>query len=111
MNAQEYFEQYAEELITHYAGNNVVLFFRGFVPSNVRWLLQHKKALLTTEQILNEDGTVSIFKIDAARRKLVQDLMLQEGVRVGIYEEMLAVLHTVQDPKTMFRHGIHCSEQ
>lgn len=43
MNAQEYFEQYAEELITHYAGNNVVLFFRGFVPSNVRWLLQHKK--------------------------------------------------------------------
>ena len=102
MNAQEYFEQYAEELITHYAGNNVVLFFRGFVPSNVRWLLQHKKALLTTEQILNEDGTVSIFKIDAARRKLVQDLMLQEGVRVGIYEEMLAVLHTVQDPKTMF---------
>src|SRR5699024_2918599 len=102
MNAQEYFEQHAEELITHYAGNNVVLFFCGFVPSNVRWLVQHEKALLTAEQILNEDGTVSIFKIDAARRKLVQDLMLQEGVRVGIYEEMLAVLHTVQDPKAMF---------
>lgn len=34
MNAQKYFEQHAEELIASYAGKNVVLFFRGFVPAN-----------------------------------------------------------------------------
>ena len=40
MNAQKYFEQHAEELIASFAGKNVVLFFRGFVPANVRWLTQ-----------------------------------------------------------------------
>ena len=102
MKAQVYFEQHAEEIIDRWAGKNVVLFFRGFVPGNVRWLAQREDALLPAEQILNEDGTISIVKIDAARRKLIQKLMIQEGVRVGIYEEMLAILHTVQDPKAIF---------
>ena len=103
MNAQKYFEQHAEELIASYAGKNVVLFFRGFVPANVRWLAHREDAVLPTNKVLNEDGTISIAKIDAAKRKLVQRLMMQEeGVTVGIYEEMLAVLQTVQDPKAMF---------
>ena len=103
MNTQKYFEQHAEELIAHWAGKNAVLFFRGFVPKNVRWLAQREDALLPSEQILNEDGTVSIAKIHAARRKLIQRLMLLEnGVKVGIYEEMIAILQTVQDPNAMF---------
>lgn len=103
MNAQKYFEQHAEELIASYAGKNVVLFFRGFVPANVRWLAHREDAVLPAGKILNEDGTVSIAKIDAAKRKLVQSLMMQEeGVTVGIYEEMLAILQNVQDPKAMF---------
>ena len=92
MNAQKYFEQHAEDLIARYAGKNVALFFRGFVPENVRWLAQREDA----------DGTVSIAKIDAAKRKLVQSLMMQDGVTVGIYEEMLAILQTVQEPESMF---------
>lgn len=102
MKAQEYFERHTEEIISQWAGKNAVLFFRGFVPGNVRWLVQREDSLLPAEQILNDDGTISIARIDAARRKLVQNLMVQEGVRVGIYEEMLAVLQTVPDPKTMF---------
>lgn len=103
MNAQKYFEQHAEELIASYAGKNVVLFFRGFVPANVRWLAHREDAVLPAGKILNEDGTVSIAKIDAAKRKLVQSLMMQEeGVTVCIYEEMLAILQNVQDPKAMF---------
>lgn len=43
MNAQKYFEQHAEELIASYAGKNVVLFFRGFVPANVRWLAPSRR--------------------------------------------------------------------
>lgn len=86
-----------------YAGKNVVLFFRGFVPANVRWLAHREDAVLPAGKILNEDGTVSIAKIDAAKRKLVQSLMMQEeGVTVCIYEEMLAILQNVQDPKAMF---------
>ena len=103
MNAQKYFEQHAEELIARFAGKNVVLFFRGFVPANVRWLTQREDAILPANKVLNADGTVSIAKIDAAKRKLVQSLMMQEeGVTVGLYEEMLAVLQMVQDPKEMF---------
>ena len=102
MNAQKYFEQHAEELIASYAGKNVVLFFRGFVPANVRWLAHREDAVLPAGKILNEDGTISIAKIDAAKRKLVQSLMVQDGVTVGIYEEMLAVLQTVQEPGAMF---------
>ena len=103
MNAQKYFEQHAEELIASYAGKNVVLFFRGFVPANVRWLAHREDAVLPAGKILNEDGSISIDKIDAAKRKLVQSLMMQEeGVTVGIYEEMLAILQNVQDPKAMF---------
>lgn len=102
MKAQEYFERHTEEIVSQWAGKNAVLFFRGFVPGNVRWLVQREDSILPAEQILNDDGTISIAKIDAARRKLVQNLMVQEGVRVGIYEEMLAVLQTVPDPKTMF---------
>ena len=44
MNARKYFEQHAEELIARYAGKNVALFFRGFVPENVRWLA-HREPL------------------------------------------------------------------
>lgn len=103
MNAQKYFELHAEELITHFAGKNVALFFRGFVPANVRWLAQREDAILPSNKVLNADGTISIAKIDAAKRKLVQSLMMQEeGVTVGIYEEMLAILQNVQDPKAMF---------
>lgn len=103
MNAQKYFEQHAEELIASYAGKNVVLFFRGFVPANVRWLAHREDAVLPAGKILNEDGSISIAKIDVAKRKLVQSLMMQEeGVTVGIYEEMLAILQNVQDPKEMF---------
>ena len=102
MNARKYFEQHAEELIARYAGKNVTLFFRGFVPENVRWLAHREDAILPAGKILNADGTVSIAKIDAAKRKLVQSLMVQDGVTVGIYEEMLAVLQTVQDPGAMF---------
>ena len=103
MNAQKYFEQHTEELIASFAGKNAVLFFRGFVPANVRWLAQREDAILPAAKVLNADGTISIAKIDAAKRKLVQSLMMQEeGVTVGIYEEMLAVLQTVQDPKAMF---------
>lgn len=89
MNAQKYFEQHAEELIASYAGKNVVLFFRGFVPANVRWLAHREDAVLPAGKILNEDGSISIAKIDVAKRKLVQSLMMQEeGVTVGIYEEI-----------------------
>ena len=103
MNAQKYFEQHAEELIARFAGKNVALFFRGFVPANVRWLAQREDAILPANKALNADGTVSIAKIDAAKRKLVQSMMMQEeGVTVGIYEEMLAILQNVQDPKEMF---------
>lgn len=103
MNAQKYFEQHTEELIASFAGKNAILFFRGFVPANVRWLAQREDAILPAAKVLNADGTISIAKIDAAKRKLVQSLMMQEeGVTVGIYEEMLAVLQTVQDPKAMF---------
>lgn len=103
MNAQKYFEQHAEELIASYAGKNVVLFFRGFVPANVRWLAQREDAILPSNKVLNADGTINIAKIDASKRKLVQSLMMQEeGVTVGIYEEMLAILQNVQDPKEMF---------
>ena len=103
MNAQKYFEQHAEELIARFAGKNAVLFFRGFVPANVCWLAQRENALLPANKVLNADGTISIAKIDAAKRKLVQSLMMQEeGVTVGIYEEMLAILQNVQDPKAMF---------
>ncbi len=103
MNAQKYFEQHAEELIARFAGKNVALFFRGFVPANVRWLAQREDAILPAAKVLNADGTISIAKIDAAKRKLVQSLMMQEeGVTVGIYEEMLAILQNVQDPKAMF---------
>ena len=98
MNAQKYFEQHTEELIASFAGKNAILFFRGFVPANVRWLAQREDAILPAAKVLNADGTISIAKIDAAKRKLVQSLMMQEeGVTVGIYEEMLAVLQTVQD--------------
>ena len=83
MNAQKYFEQHAEELIASYAGKNVVLFFRGFVPANVRWLAHREDAVLPAGKILNEDGSISIAKIDVAKRKLVQSLMMQEeGVTV-----------------------------
>lgn len=102
MNAQKYFEQHAEELIARYTGKNVALFFRGFVPANVRWLAQREDAILPADKVLNADGTVSIAKIDAAKRKLVQSLMMQDGVTVGIYEEMLAILQTVQEPESMF---------
>ena len=103
MNAQKYFEQHAEELIARFAGKNVALFFRGFVPANVRWLAQREDAILPANKVLNADGTISIAKIDAAQRKLVQSLMMQEeGVTVGLYEEMLAILQNVQDPKAMF---------
>ena len=103
MNAQKYFEQHTEELIASFAGKNAVLFFRGFVPANVRWLAQRENAILPLNKVLNADGTISIAKIDAAKRKLVQSLMMQEeGVTVGIYEEMLAILQNVQDPKAMF---------
>lgn len=103
MDAQKYFEQHAEELIARFAGKNVALFFRGFVPANVRWLAQREDAILPANKVLNADGTISIAKIDAAKRKLVQSLMMQEeGVTVGIYEEMLAILQNVQDPKEMF---------
>ena len=103
MNAQKYFEQHAEELIARFAGKNVALFFRGFVPANVRWLAQREDAILPANKVLNEDGTISIAKIDAAKRKLVQSMMMQEeGVTVGLYEEMLAILQNVQDPKEMF---------
>lgn len=103
MNAQKYFEQHAEELIARFAGKNVALFFRGFVPANVRWLAQREDAILPANKVLNADGTISIAKIDAAKRKLVQSLMMQEeGLTVGIYEEMLAILQNVQDPKEMF---------
>lgn len=103
MNAQKYFEQHAEELIARFAGKNAVLFFRGFVPANVRWLAQREDAILPSNKVLNADGTISIAKIDAAKRKLVQSLMMQEeGVTVGIYEEMLAILQNVQNPKEMF---------
>ena len=77
MNAQEYFERHTEEIISQWAGKNAVLFFRGFVPGNVRWLVQREDSLLPAEQILNDDGTISIARIDAARRKLVQNLMVQ----------------------------------
>ena len=76
MNAQKYFEQHAEELIARYAGKNVALFFRGFVPENVRWLAQREDAILPAGKILNADGTGSIGKIDAAKRKLVQSIMM-----------------------------------
>lgn len=103
MNAQKYFEQHAEELIARFAGKNVALFFRGFVPANVRWLAQREDAILPSNKVLNADGTINIAKIDASKRKLVQSLMMQEeGVTVGIYEEMLAILQNVQDPKAMF---------
>lgn len=103
MNAQKYFEQHAEELIARFAGKNVALFFRGFVPTNVRWLAQREDAILPANKVLNADGTINIAKIDASKRKLVQSLMMQEeGVTVGIYEEMLAILQNVQDPKAMF---------
>ena len=103
MNAQKYFEQHTEELIASFVGKNAVLFFRGFVPANVRWLAQREDAILPAAKVLNADGTISIAKIDAAKRKLVQSLMMQEeGVTVGIYEEMLAILQNVQDPKEMF---------
>ena len=46
MNARKYFEQHAEELIARYAGKNVTLFFRGFVPENVRWLAHREDAIL-----------------------------------------------------------------
>ena len=78
------------------------MFFRGFVPENVRWLAHREDAILPAGKILNADGTVSIAKIDAAKRKLVQSLMMQDGVTVGIYEEMLAILQTVQEPESMF---------
>lgn len=103
MNAQKYFEQHAEELIARFAGKNVALFFRGFVPANVRWLAQREDAILPSNKVLNADGTINIAKIDVSKRKLVQSLMMQEeGVTVGIYEEMLAILQNVQDPKAMF---------
>ena len=50
MDAQKYFEQHAEELIARFAGKNVALFFRGFVPANVRWLAQREDALLPTNK-------------------------------------------------------------
>lgn len=50
MNAQKYFEQHAEELIASYAGKNVVLFFRGFVPANVRWLAHREDAVFAGRQ-------------------------------------------------------------
>ena len=46
MNAQKYFEQHTEELIASFAGKNAILFFRGFVPANVRWLAQREDAIL-----------------------------------------------------------------
>ena len=105
MNAQKYFEQHAEELIARYTGKNVALFFRGFVPANVRWLAQREDAILPADKVLNADGTVSIAKIDAAKRKLVQSLMMQDGVTVGIYEEMLGV--PPNDPPDRAGTGIH----
>ena len=62
MNAQKYFEQHAEELIARFAGKNVALFFRGFVPANVRWLAQREDAILPSNKVLNADGTISIAK-------------------------------------------------
>ncbi len=73
MNAQKYFEQHAEELIASYAGKNVVLFFRWFLYlANVRWLAHREDAVLPAGKILNEDGSISIAKIDVAKRKLVR---------------------------------------
>ena len=62
MNARKYFEQHAEELIARYAGKNVTLFFRGFVPENVRWLAHREDAILPAGKILNADG-ISTFPL------------------------------------------------
>ena len=74
MNAQKYFEQHAEELIASYAGKNVVLFFRGFVPANVRWLAHREDAVLPA-------GTLS----GAPKIRAMQIINELENNKRGIY--------------------------
>ena len=65
MNAQKYFEQHAEELIARYTGKNVALFFRGFVPANVRWLAQREDAILPADKV-----TVQMSPYDLTRGRI-----------------------------------------
>ena len=94
---QKYFEDRFCEIAARHAGENIALFFRGFLPENVRWLCSRPEAILPQADALDAQGLLDLEMIDAARRRMVARLMQEDGLVVGTYEELTAILQTVQN--------------
>ena len=87
---EAYFCSCLKNFLSEYRKKGIAVFFRGFLPEQNREILSLPGALCP-DGILNPDGTLDLPRLESQKDAAAGQL-LSGGFRVGIYEQLLAVL-------------------
>jgi ATP-dependent DNA helicase RecQ len=101
LDFQNRFTTHANTFLQKNGGENAAVFFRGFGRRQIEAILNFDGAV-PDSGILNPDGTLNISKLESKKAKIADSLLTGSGLRVGIYEQLLAALSAVQDLATRY---------
>ncbi len=96
MKFQNYFGTELQLFLENNRKENTVVFFKGFGRMQNQVVLSCPEAL-SPDGILNQDGTLNLPALEAKKDGLAAQLLAEQGFRVGLYEQLLAVLRADPD--------------
>jgi ATP-dependent DNA helicase RecQ len=109
LDFQTSFTTHANTFLQKNGGKNAAVFFRGFGRRQIEAILKFNGAV-PHYGILNPDGTLNILKLDSKKAEIADFLLTGSGLRVGIYEQLLAALSAVPDFVTRYAGKIIIAE-
>ncbi len=86
---KEYFTSQVNNIISR-AGDNTLVVFRGFSAEENQAIIGHSKSILN-DSSLYEEGNLNLTYLDNTSLELAAEMSRMNGVRIGIYEELLSV--------------------
>lgn len=108
MKIQEFFKLRVDELINHFQGNKVCLFFCGFTNEQARYILSRPESIISIDPSFDQQGNLDLEYISSQKRVLLKNITFSnQSTIIGLYEHFLKLSEMLQSFEDVYDGNIY----